>query len=427
MPRPAAKLLAAITAAMAILSCTEAVSLPNKPEVHAAAALEMQAGDSQFATVGHPVPINPTVVVLDGAGGPAQGVKVTFTVTSGGGSATGSEAVTDSAGFASVGSWTLGPELGTNTMTARVAGSDVAPFVFIATAMCDCWKSKGALNVRRIKAGSGVVNGTLYVLGGYNQRDRYLPVEEYDPASDTWTARRQMPPSSTAIAPLNGRFYIVGADQTSSTTVAPWLDSYDPINDTMMRHAPPLTSRTDVEAVAVGGRLYVLGGQEWGQGYLKTVEMYDPATDMWTLKAPMKTGRRFMAVAAVNHMLYVIGGEGKGPGGEVSQSLASVEAYDPATDKWSPKASLPGPLVDAAASVMNGVIYVVGGGPLYWQQRPYVYAYDPARNTWSVQPPMRTTRSEATASVLDGVLYVIGGLNYSDTSLALPTVEAYKP
>ena len=78
-----------------------------------------------------------------------QGVKVTFTVTSGGGSATGSEAVTDSAGFASVGSWTLGPELGTNTMTARVAGSDVAPFVFIATAMCDCWKSKGALNVRR--------------------------------------------------------------------------------------------------------------------------------------------------------------------------------------------------------------------------------------------------------------------------------------
>ena len=164
------------------------------------------------------------------------------------------------------------------------------------------------MNVRRIKAGSGVVNGTLYVLGGYNQRDRYLPVEEYDPASDTWTARRQMPPSSTAIAPLNGRFYIVGADQTSSTTVAPWLDSYDPINDTMMRHAPPLTSRTDVEAVAVGGRLYVLGGQEWGQGYLNTVEMYDPSTAQFTLFGTMTEPRQNHTATMLNDGRILIAG-----------------------------------------------------------------------------------------------------------------------
>src|SRR5258708_35164800 len=53
------------------------------------ARLVLQVGDSQFGTVGRPVPVNPAVQVTDESGRPVQGVTVTFAVTSGGGSATG--------------------------------------------------------------------------------------------------------------------------------------------------------------------------------------------------------------------------------------------------------------------------------------------------------------------------------------------------
>jgi Leishmanolysin len=53
-------------------------------------------------------------------------------VTAGGGSITGATAVTNASGVATVGSWTLGPVAGPNTLTATVAGTGVVnnPIVF---------------------------------------------------------------------------------------------------------------------------------------------------------------------------------------------------------------------------------------------------------------------------------------------------------
>src|SRR5215212_3211261 len=70
------------------------------------------------ALVGEP----PSVIVRDASGNTIGGVHVTFTVTSGGGSLTGANAVSNSSGVATVGSWTLGQTPGTNTVTATASG-----------------------------------------------------------------------------------------------------------------------------------------------------------------------------------------------------------------------------------------------------------------------------------------------------------------
>jgi Tol biopolymer transport system component len=85
------------------------------------------AGDQQQANVCAPVAVVPAVRAERG-GTALVGVRVSFAVVSGGGTVTGDTAVTDAAGVASVGSWTLGADPGTNTLTARspVAASPVS-------------------------------------------------------------------------------------------------------------------------------------------------------------------------------------------------------------------------------------------------------------------------------------------------------------
>jgi len=394
--------------------------------------LAIQAGDSQFALVGRPVPINPAVRVVDESGKEVQGVEVTFTVTSGGGTATGTTAVSDSAGIATVGSWTLGPALGKNTMTATVS-QDVPPIVFGAIALCDCWTEKAALNKGRRLAGSAVLDDKLYVLGGLNQLDYSLPIEEYDPASDTWTVRGTAPAQyKTGLVALNGELYIVTGGFNDYTTS---LQSYNLVTGRWTVHPAPPTPRSQMDAAVVNGRLYLLGGLDNIRGILPTVEAFDPATETWTTVAPMPRGRRAMAVAVVDGIIYVIGGEGQGgPGTYVSEIVASVIAYDPTTDTWTTRASLPKPVVSAAVGVVNGRIYVAGGTQFEWTGpdtyvmdiwTPYVYAYDPQTDRWSIQSPMRTGRYEATAAGLDGVLYVIGGGGTRGAMLG--SVEALKP
>ena len=95
------------------------------------------SGDGQTAATNNPVAVPPAVQVRDLDGGVVPAVPVTFAVTGGGGSVSGSVAHSDANGVATVGSWTLGPGVGDNTLTATVAGSGISgnPVTFTATAV----------------------------------------------------------------------------------------------------------------------------------------------------------------------------------------------------------------------------------------------------------------------------------------------------
>jgi adhesin/invasin len=114
-----------------------AASTPVSLGVGAPAAVAAAAGDGQSAPAGTKVPVAPSVVVRDAGGTPVPGVGVTFAVASGGGSVEGALAITGADGVAAVGSWTLGGNLGANTLTATVTADGVSgnPVTFTATAV----------------------------------------------------------------------------------------------------------------------------------------------------------------------------------------------------------------------------------------------------------------------------------------------------
>jgi adhesin/invasin len=99
-------------------------------------AFAIKSGNNQTAAAKDTVTDPIAVIVTDANGAPVKDVAVDFTVASGGGflgdSAKTVTAITDSKGIASA-VWVLGPTIGTQTVTAKVAGGTPVTFTAVAT------------------------------------------------------------------------------------------------------------------------------------------------------------------------------------------------------------------------------------------------------------------------------------------------------
>ena len=114
------------------VSATIGTGLSSQFQAHSVGAGELalrkKDGDLQSALPGSAVAVPPSVYVVDSSGIPRPGVAVTFAVKTGGGSVTGGSAVSDAQGVAKVGQWTLGPNVGTNQLSATLANGNSVIF-----------------------------------------------------------------------------------------------------------------------------------------------------------------------------------------------------------------------------------------------------------------------------------------------------------
>ena len=92
---------------------------------NSAASIAANSSTTLTAAPGAEVAELPSVILRDQSGSPVSGVAVTFAVTSGGGTVTGDHTTTNPSGIATVGSWTLGPNGGPNTLVATAGGLSV--------------------------------------------------------------------------------------------------------------------------------------------------------------------------------------------------------------------------------------------------------------------------------------------------------------
>lgn len=277
------------------------------------------------------------------------------------------------------------------------------------------WTTKAPMPTHRLGAAAGVVNGNLYIIGGYTQNQNANPsiivrntVEAYDPLTNTWTTKAPMANArfGLGVAVINDIIYAVGG---SSQT----LEAYNPTTNTWTTKAPMPTWRYYLGVCAVDGILYAIGGASNSNVGLATVEAYDPVTNTWSTKSPMPTGRGAHAVGVVNGIVYAVSGLTTFSGSPVL--LTTNEAYDPATNTWSTKAPKLTPKYLLSASGMNGILYAVGG---YGFALNTLEAYDPTTNTWTAQTPMITGRGYMATGVVNNELYAVGGFNSTGNSLS---------
>ncbi|WP_128895713.1 Kelch repeat-containing protein [Longirhabdus pacifica] len=181
---------------------------------------------------------------------------------------------------------------------------------------------------------------------------------------------------------------------------------------------PMLEGKKGHGVAEVDGKIYVIGGDDV-RSFLSTVEMYDPNTNAWTTKMSMPTERSDLGIAVVDEKIYAIGGNNFD-----NYRLSTVEMYDPATNSWLTKASMPTERTQFGTAVVDGKIYVVGGFDSDNDRISTVEMYDPTTDSWLTKANMPTTRGQLDLAVVDQKIYAIGGAN--DNSV-LSTVEMYNP
>lgn len=279
------------------------------------------------------------------------------------------------------------------------------------------WAVQNPMLTARSMLNGGVVNGKMYAFGGTtnDQESGTIPtVEEYDTATGVWTTKALMPGARrlSASAMVNGKIYVIGGSPGSTVL------EYDPAANTWATKASMTLPRNNLTSAVANGKIYVIGGC----CSANTVEEYDPVTDLWTTKAPMSTSREGLTSIAVNGEIYAIGGATRS-GNNTFTFLGMVEKYDPITNLWTTKSSMPTIRGEGLTSaVLNGKIYVFGG--FNGNALSTVEEYDPIADIWVTKTSMPTARYHVTSGVLGGNIYVVGG---SDGSNTLSTVEVYTP
>ena len=311
------------------------------------------------------------------------------------------------------------------------------------------WTRKADMPTVRSYFSSCVVNGKIFVIGG--SVDTFgevsvATVEMYDPKTDTWERKTDMPTarSSVSTSVVDGKIYAIGGAEVKKIKLLrgfknevkqlPTVEMYDPVTDAWTQKTDMPTARSTSTCV-VDGKIYAVGGSSIASNRvdkkkpwrLKTVEVYDPATDTWAKAQSMNHARDGLTTRVVDGEIYAMGGMGwpqipfqAGP------FLSVVEVFNPKTNRWREKAEMPAPKAIHAATVVNGKIYVMGGffqGNGLFMKFSTVEIYHPATDRWTQKADMPIGKAGHTAVTIKADIYTFGGSD--DLGQPLVTVEAY--
>ena len=313
------------------------------------------------------------------------------------------------------------------------------------------WTRKKDMPTARYDFSTSVVDGKIFAIGGQIrlERDKFgeqalSKVEMYDPETDTWEQRTNMPTPRSAVSTsvVDGKIFAIGGDQAEKIKVPrgySWktkklttVEMYDPATDTWTQKADMPTPRSYLSTSVMDGKIYAIGGMSNSneQWRLETVEVYDPATDTWAKTESINKARSCAAISVVSGEMYAIGGRGwSGIQSEPDPYLASVEVFNLKANQWQEITEMPTPRTSHTASIVDGKVYVIGG---YVQEdKEYknlatIEIYDPATDRWTQAPDMLIGRSGHTTEVIDGQIYIFGG-DSDGAEGPLTSVEVYDP
>ena len=226
------------------------------------------------------------------------------------------------------------------------------------------WSTKTPLPAVHWGIGASAVSGKIYAVGGATgsgpEDGVFASTDEYSPITDAWTSKAPMPTARALLttAVLNNKIYAISGRSSNQNFSISYVNSneeYDPVTNAWNMRAQIPTARDSAAAAAANGKIYVFGG-----GFLNapfnTVEEYNPSTDTWATKAPMPTARFGLAAVTIGQYIYVMGGA---QGNFIEMDV--VERYDPIANSWTTEIPMPTARWGLGAAEVNGKIYAIGG------------------------------------------------------------------
>ncbi len=285
------------------------------------------------------------------------------------------------------------------TPTVTPPASSVSPGPTNSAALS--WRRVADIPTPRSEVAVGVFRGVVYVVGGFggpNVAETYI--------ADRWSAAARYPISvdhamaagvDTAGTP---GLYVFGGNVNSLSVAR----SFRFFGDQGWREIAPMPApRSQAAAVAIGGRVYIVGGAQ-GDRLVGPTYVYDTAADRWSTAAPLPTPRDHLAAAAIGGRVCAVGGRKL----SLLQNLATFECYDPAVDAWQSMPDAPTARGGIGAATIGSRVFVAGGEqPLGTFKE--VDIFDSATGKWSRGPDLPTSRHGLGVIAVGSTLYVMSG------------------
>jgi N-acetylneuraminic acid mutarotase len=264
------------------------------------------------------------------------------------------------------------------------------------------WGQTAAMDWTHAQMQAVHIGTRIYLIG---DRDT---LHIYDASTSAWS-KGTAPPENQfgpAVA-LGGKIYVLGG--VSGKRVTSNCEAYDPSADKWTSCASLPSARGAAGAAVLNGKIHLVGGRAYqGATLVDTNDhlVYDPTANTWHKDAPMPTSRDGLALVAVpsTNTLYAIGGWNAQ---SMNPSNAN-EAYSAATKTWTKGAPLPTPRFGAGSALVNGAIYIMGGSTnkvMY----AVVEAYNVAAGTWSTAGGLPAARPYESAVAVNGTIFATGG------------------
>ncbi len=167
-----------------------------------------------------------------------------------------------------------------------------------------------------------------------------------------------------------------------------------------------LSERAKHRLLSVNNKLYAIGGVDSGFNVLDSIEEYDRAANTWKRTTQIPAPRKGMSTVAVGRKIYLLGGY------EGSDYSRRVDIYDTLTKQWTQGGDILVAREKAGAALIDGKIYLAGGRDAEGYSRT-VEVYDTATNTVTHQfnLPDYNGILSGMAFCGDGKLYLAGGID----------------
>ncbi len=215
----------------------------------------------------------------------------------------------------------------------------------------------------------------------------------------------------------------IGGRRSLAAAMEPTCLAYSPSNNSWTSRSAMHTSRGIGRAVALGNRVYVIGGcATFGIG-LRAVESYDPVADSWhTCPSVPVLVHDCAAASWRDSLLYVLGGGNWSPS---SPPTANVWLYNALTQEWDSATPLPEPIGAAAAEIIGDTVIVACGwtdsGPSNRVWRGIINAGMPEYIYWESYDTLPARPRYRPVSAVAGDRFYLAGGTVADRTVSTET------
>jgi N-acetylneuraminic acid mutarotase len=302
-------------------------------------------------------------------------------------------------------------------------------FLFSANSIAAEWQTKSEMPSARQEIYADVADGVIYVAGGILNDivTTSTAFEAFNARQNSWSKLKPLPVPRHHITPaiIGDKVYAMGGFDGPYPEWAMKADMfvYNIASDSWEQGKALPEPVGEHVAIAFNNKIHVIGGRvrsESGKNHFdayidsKAHYIYNPEQNEWSTGTAAPTARNSAAAAVIDGLIYVVGGRRnvmQKDGTQLQQNLSNLEVYNPETNEWHSRAPLPESLGGNAAASVDGKLYVFGGEQWSPEHKvfPSSWAYDPATDKWQKVKDMLTARHGLAAAAVDDVIYTIGG------------------